>query len=133
MREIKFRAWDHFNKEMLNPHDTNNNKKDLSWFFNQFEACDKNGIRLSLMQFTGLVDKNGNEIYEGDLMEVPVNDTMREGTHEVFYYHDGFVTSSILFSDKETANKNSLTWIINRGAKVIGNIFENPRLLAGGV
>lgn len=82
-----------------------------------------------IMQFTGLHDKNGKEIYEGDLLEIPVNEAIREGVHRIYYFKDGFVSSSIFFKEDETANKSSLTWIINRGAFVIGNIFENPELL----
>lgn len=80
-------------------------------------------------QYTSLKNKNGKEIYEGDLLKIPFNESITEGIHEVFYYQDGFVTSSILFSDKESANKNSLRWIIKRGAVVIGNIHDNPELL----
>ena len=75
----------------------------------------------TLCQFTGLIDNYGNRIFEGDLLELPHNDFCREGIHEVSYYKDGFVSSSVLFNDIETANKNNLTWVINRGAKVIGN------------
>jgi len=76
-----------------------------------------------------IMKKNNVNIFEGDLLKIPENDTCREGIHEVFYYEDSFVTSSVLFTDKETANKHSLTWVLNRGAKVIGNIHDNPELI----
>ncbi len=93
------------------------------------ENTQQDGKHIELMQFTGLKDKNGKEIYEGDLLRLPFNDSITEGVHQVYYDKDGFVTSNILFKELETANKNSLTWIINRGAEVVGSVYENPELL----
>lgn len=83
------------------------------------------------MQFTGVTDKNGKEIYEGDILKVPNTFENIEGIHEVYFFGDSYVTSSVLFTDKEKANKNNLVWRVNRGAFVIGNIYENPELLEG--
>ena len=76
-------------------------------------------------QFSGYIDTKGNKVYEGDLLLIPHNDYIREGIHVVHYYEGRFMTSSILFKDFDTANKNNLDWILDRGATVIGNIHES--------
>lgn len=111
MENIKFRAWD--GKKMLLPDDIGG-----------FVIADlNNGMWIDVMLFTGCRDKNGKEIFEGDLLQVPNTYFMAEGTHRVHYYKDGFVTSPVLFTDLNTANKNNLS-ALNKISIVIGNIYE---------
>lgn len=116
MREIKFRAWDKHEKKMI-----------FDGYYGSGIFIDLEGTiqwdevpteRIVLMQFTGLLDKNGKEIYEGDILE---------------YFKKYF---PVVFED---------TWIspfkagdncgccesgsIPSEYEVVGNIYENPKLL----
>lgn len=63
MREIKFRAWDREYKFMIDPFYLGS--------LNAVYGCDNDW---EIMQYTGLKDKNGTEIYEGDIIQVPLYD-----------------------------------------------------------
>ena len=70
MRPIKFRAWDKENKQMSWPftlYDT------PTWEAHDggYTLLDEDFAQAPIMQFTGLLDKNGKEIYEGDLIKIP--------------------------------------------------------------
>lgn len=113
-RELKFRAWD--GVMMFDPLNDRTPFKLI---------CERDIV----MQYTGLKDKNGVEVYEGSLLQIPYNDFIQEGLHEVYFHEDGYVTSSVLFKDKEKATKNCLGWILKKGAYVVGNIYQNPELI----
>ena len=105
MREIKFRAWDTCEKQFI--HDT---------------GVPHTGFRgneyLIYQQFTGLKDKNGKEIYEGDILQISPR---RAG--KVVYVDD--LASFDLVHTGEVMHLDS-EWIEEEGYQVIGNIYENP-------
>lgn len=115
MREIKFRAWDEKNK--------------LYIFFDKTDILDGYGFELidfsipwsDWDQFTGLHDKNGKEIYEGDI----VNYTHDKGFNVVVYSEiiPAFVTKDIQGYEYLPSIEDYDSWI------VIGNIHENPELI----
>jgi len=118
MREIKFRAWDDDGGRMLT-HEHENLAGDL------LEAAMSGGM--PIMQYTGLKDSKGREIYEGDLLRYPHRDafTPELGTQS----HD--VATVRFESGCFMAGGDYLDILANvcgRG-EVIGNIYENPELL----
>ena len=72
-----------------------------------------------LMQFTGLHDKNGKEIYEGDLIELDIEDGLNK--FGIVKFEDG------CFGVNSRAA--TLAYLTACGSKIIGNIHENPELL----
>ena len=112
-RQIKFRVWDkRENKGMY----TQNMLYDaqLHHFWQDF--VDYPGYEL--MQYTGLTDKNGKEIYEGDIIhlkfgELNANLVVKWDKYMGLKYHNGGWTSMVH---------------VDTHGEVIGNIFENPEL-----
>lgn len=80
-------------------------------------------------QFTGIVDRNGVEIYEGDIIQT-YDSKGKPILHEVYYLENEarFATKLIGY---ENLNEGQLTqkWINELGFEVIGNIFDNRELL----
>ena len=131
MREIKFRAWGHFGGYAKDNMIQNWQSSDLI----EYVGLDGGG-HFEIMQYTGLKDKNGKEIYEGDIVE----------------YDDICSDAHILKTGKK--DRGVITWIEKRcqlmpqeirenvkgghyiahwefltSIEVIGNIYENPELL----
>lgn len=118
MREIKFRVWDKINKEMFNVEimDFQERKvyKDTVSYrkFNDIE----------LMQYTGLKDKNGKEIYEGDILSNG-ND---EKPYKVVFENGSFRAE---FKGDFEEYSFDLIDVVAQGCEVVGNIYENPELI----
>ena len=126
-REIKFRAWDKIDKRMIV------DKQDFitlivtSAGVFRMSATHESYLyslmpidRFDLMQVTGLLDKNGKEIYEGDILRVD--------------YLFEYITIEVYFTDSAWCIKGKKTddWIskwLPEELEVIGNIYENKDLL----
>ena len=119
-REIKFRAWDKRKKEMfydwcIDP--------DGGWFGDFGEGSEdialkyyKNG-EIEVMQYTGLKDKNGKEIYEGDIVQV-------NGRNQEVFFKDGYFGWG-----QQHTGTYSFDPFESEEIEVIGNIYENPELI----
>jgi uncharacterized phage protein (TIGR01671 family) len=127
MREIKFRAWYKNNYKK-----TSKLKYDFAVWCGQYLEIIANENFVGpnedyiLMQYTGLKDANGKEIYEGDI--VKYFEWSKEPTYTEVKWQDD-LTGFYPFADSP---KNSIrdNWSINSlGVEVVGNIYENPELL----
>jgi len=116
MREIKFRAWNVSTKEWLDEDfSVSNDGKIL--YMGEEESYDVPS-EFILMQFTGLHSKSGKEIWEGDV--VNLGGEVNFGV----YYH----SAQAGFYLKDKRKGMSLSILETRG-EVIGDIWENPKLL----
>ena len=118
MREIKFRAWDKGLKVM---------NKQYMWGgrylieHGQDLGCVLgNTDRFEIMQYTGLKDKNGKEIYEGDIVRTALYG-LRDC--EVVFMKAGF------YLLLDTGIGTNLYPMSDVGMEIIGNIYETPELL----
>lgn len=141
-RIIKFRAWDKSDKRwaevhrlaaVLNGSEVYYIDKTTTWF--DVAGFNRN---LELMQFTGLTDKNGKEIYEGDVITSPSVGNLKQGSVE--WGTCGFVVreQGVHGSKDGTWTEVLSSWaypLDGQGAlrgEIIGNIYENPELLENG-
>ena len=134
MREIKFRAWDKSHCKMYLVNSVNYTISGSIWYVvTGWTKNDNKEIKnclhddLELMQFTGLRDKNGNEIYEGDVVEYKFPDTPfdkgRITTGEISYLEDK--ASFRLINDEY----GELPIHDDIDIEVVGNIYENSELI----
>ena len=116
-REIKFRAWDERGQQIID-------NEELQMNCDGFAAIDEEGTEFPMdviMQYTGLKDRNGKEIYEGDIIKCTVTENSAD------------------YLQIEAGDKHSVLRIISipelyqeglsDDGEIIGNIYENPELI----
>ena len=119
MREIKFRVWDTYRNKMIKWDELHSDSNYLCLM-----VFDGNGYRTRAMQYTGLKDKNGREIYEGDIIVGTYKD-MGTDTGLVVFKGCGFKVEIPNVGDDELVDWERYSGSI----EVIGNIYDNPELL----
>jgi len=110
-RELKFKAWDRAKKAFID------NWQDSQWI--EYAGFD-GGDSFDVMQFTGLIDKNGVEIYEGDIVAHP----------------EYIISPGAVIQWDENTWSIGAAWPVSEfyegelgEIEVIGNIHANPELL----
>ena len=141
---LKFRVWDKLAERMIYPHNDNQQHFiiDLNGCFHNLQNG-SGGDDYVIQQYTGLNDKNGKEVYEGDIVKIKrwylrpfINNKQEidyqhiEGETEIGQVIWGWNSQKYLVSyehirydDSEDFDKSS------HSVEVIGNILENPELL----
>jgi uncharacterized phage protein (TIGR01671 family) len=130
MREIKFRAWDIKRKEFLPDFfiDQLYIRTDgkIVWYSAaKGREIIEDGI-FDIQWSTGLLDKNGVEIYEGDIMRIGRSDFIYPGIYEVEYFGGGF---RLMRKSWDEVIRHHIGDMPHGNCEVIGNVYSNPELL----
>jgi uncharacterized phage protein (TIGR01671 family) len=112
-RQIKFRAWDTRNSRFV--------------FDPDIYSSQQYHKRFTLEQFTGLLDKNGKEIYEGDVLA-----DAKSIYRPQVVFEDGRFAFAFTYENGHDVAPCQEWYITNNQLEVIGNIHENPELLESG-
>lgn len=125
----KFRAWDTTKKEMFKDTFAITESGQVVVVEQDFITNAPDYIfvdHLTIMQSTGLCDKNGKEIFEGDILKVTDTFDETEGSIEVVFYSQG----QALFATKDIdKNIYKLCNTLMFDVEIIGNIYEDSELL----
>ena len=135
MREIKFRAWFGFTELTNEPQmqefpyagmvDDSLCFSDGGYVDGYFANTEQ---PIAVMQYTGLKDKNGKEIYEGDILYSgqTVPSKLKLGMPTAVFYDDNNAHFGFYYQHKLTTKT-----IKRHHIEIIGNIYENPELVGG--
>ena len=124
MREIKFRVWDNIkklylkeekNEILLLSNDENTPVFKLNLSNNIYDFFEKETVEIEF--FTGLKDKNDNEIYEGDIVKWENRENDVFNYAKVFFEDGAFRLYNVYFELNKYEN-----------LEVVGNIYENPEI-----
>jgi len=130
---MKIRVWDTKRKKFTEGYEDNNNYEELysdppGLLFGALNYLKKYEEYYTLQQFTGLKDKNGREIYEGDIIFLDSHDGLK-GPWVIAWHNVGFAMHNKTHTDKNPHWALFNQYEYSGGIVIKGNIFENPELL----
>ena len=128
MREIKFRAWLKYGKEIVDVEEIDFMNEVINYIDNDYENNEQEIIgayfeNIELMQYTGLKDKNNKEIYEGDIVKLRANHGIG-----VIKYSDEWGAFIVEYIKPRPLAVLGMNYY-KEDIEVLGNIYENPELL----
>ena len=129
MRDLKFRLIDTKSAVRIDPKEFFITDSEVFIYYSDFDNSEKADMRHHvILQFTGLKDCNGDEIYEGDILSTDLSRPyliveFRNGAFMYQCHHDG----QNYYDFMEPANERLKD--ITKYHEVIGNFYENPELL----
>ena len=139
-RELKFRAWDNYSKSFVEDdeyligldgkfykmdfYSGIENYEDGNLIFNELD-------NITLSQFTGLKDKNGKEIFEGDLLQYDGYNFKLINKEKIYQVRYDDNLAQYYAYNLENSFDTFLVVRAWKESKIIGNIYQNPELLGG--
>jgi len=123
MRKIKFRMWDTYNKKMI---------PERGGFYLGSPASEvAGGPDYPVMQYTGLKDRNGKEIYEGDIVKALVS--LKDEAIYAMQHNTINLVEAIAkveyWPPSFELDFGFMRVNLSSSCEIIGNIYENPELL----
>ena len=131
-RKIKYRVWIEYSKTMV----TEANDVIMPYIHcdgSAFISYDLTDVTedITVLQYTGLQDSNGVEIYEGDIVKLSYDNSPVDPSFYAVQFREGVFGINVPAEFRELrfyCSESSQKWAVDRKVVVVGNIFENKEI-----